>query len=294
LNLNGLSVEIEWIGTPPFLPDTMTLMLVGGGIGIALLGVAIIAMRRRGSSAPAGLVETAPTDFETFVAPEEAEAAESVYEEPEVPSSAEEIEPEEAFPVETEVEPAHADTEAAVEMTEAEEVSIVESEVAVQEEPLDTLPETKLEAFEEVKAVPEEVVSVTEVEMEPEAPEEIAEPTSPLEALSDESLTKDDLLNRLPPEVRDAIPEEDLAKMTRKEVKSLVESYSPPTPHLPEPEPGTVSTALGVQELSKLDKKVLIELLPQDIKETISFRELRRLSKKELISLLESFMEHEG
>jgi hypothetical protein len=294
LNLNGLSVGIEWIGTPPILPDTMTLMLVGGGIGIALLGVAIIAMRRRGTSAPAGLVETAPTDLETPVAPEEAEIAESVSEEPEVPSSAEEIEPEEAPLVETEIEPTPADTEAAVEMTEAEEASIVKSEVAVQEEPLDTLPETELEALEDVEAVPEEVVSEIEVEVEPEAPEEIAEPTSPLESLSDESLTKDDLLNRLPPEVRDAIPEEDLAKMTRKEAKSLVESYSPPAVPLPEPEPGTMPAALGVEELSKLDKKVLIELLPQDIRETISPRELRRLSKKELISLLESFMEHEG
>jgi hypothetical protein len=294
LNLNGHSVAVEWVGAPPIIPDTMTLMLVGGGIGLALLGVAIIAMKRRGTSAAAGLVDTGSADLETPMIVEEIEAGEPVTEEPEVSLLAETIEPEKALPAEAEIEPAPADTEAAGEMIEAEEVSTIEAEAAVAEEPPDTLPETELEPLEDVEAAPEEAVSQIGVKMEPEAPKEIAEPSMPIEDLSDESLTKEDILDRLPPEVRAAIPEEDLTKMTRKEAQSLVESYSPRETPLPVPEPSAVPTTMGVEELSKLDKKVLIELLPQDIKDTISPGELRRLTKKELISLLESFMEPEG
>lgn len=51
--------------------------------------------------------------------------------------------------------------------------------------------------------------------------------------------------------------------------------------------------SLIAEELSELDKNTPVELLPRDIKDTISSDELKRLSKKELFSLLESFMEPE-
>ena len=84
--------------------------------------------------------------------------------------------------------------------------------------------------------------------------------------------------------------------MSKKEVRSLLESYTAPEEPLPEIAPESISAevpeiALELQDLSKLDKNVLIELLPDDIKNTASPKELRRLSKKELISLLESFLD---
>ncbi len=162
-------------------------------------------------------------------------------------------------------------------------------------EPADTPPEPHLD--EEVLSVDEELELV-----EPE-PLEVADeiilepeiiPESKIEL--DKSLSKNELLDRLPPEVRDAIPEEDMKKMSKKEVRSLLESYTAPEEPLPKVTPDSISAevpeiALELEDLSKLDKNVLIELLPDDIKNTASPKELRRLSKKELISLLESFLD---
>jgi hypothetical protein len=82
------------------------------------------------------------------------------------------------------------------------------------------------------------------------------------------------------------------------ETKSFVEVDMLSEEPLPAPQPdilpvGEPSDALIAEDLSKLDRKTLIELIPAEIKDTIDPDELRKLSKKELISLLESFIEPE-
>jgi len=146
-----------------------------------------------------------------------------------------------------------------------------------------------------------------------------------LELLEGEEEDKERLLLRLPSFIRDFFSKSWLEKLTSRDieellnvpetelkaiVQSLVESReSRETRPLAEPfmkseepltelQPDVVTdeekhAALIAEDLSKLDKEALIELIPADIKDTISPDELGKLSKKELISLLESFIEPE-
>ncbi|KXH76316.1 MAG: hypothetical protein AM326_07360 [Candidatus Thorarchaeota archaeon SMTZ-45] len=217
LDTDDLSVEVEWVGAPGFVLDTMTLMIIGGGAGIGLLGVAIIASRRRKGGVVTDLAAIEPSDLEV-TEPVEAE----------VP-----IEPEISEPEVEEIEPSEPET--------VEELEIEAETVAEAVEP----EEVELPPFDEELAELEIEEPVIEAEPElevDEVPEIIEEPVIEPEA---------------EPEYAD-IPEEFI-----------------------EPEP--------VVDLTKLTKKELLDLIPDDIKETTSPKELKRLTKQELISLVESF-----
>ena len=366
----SLSVEVEWIAVPGFTLDTMTLMLIGGGAGIVLIGVALIASRRRRGGVSIGVGEIEVSDFgipePTITTPAEPEIIET-----DVAPISDGLGPDARELLETELLAETAEEGALVEDVVAAEVVEPEAEAAAPVassemdvyEPEVTLQETELEPIEDSKSIsiPEDSIALSEEPDVPESMQEevlpteegqievieaetdiateldlqpsvsaqepqideavpsdeeyiesieaesidvIPEPVSEPEILPeseiviDKSLTKKELLDRLPPEIRDALPEEDVKRMSKKEVRSLLESYTPAEEPLPEVLPDSIpaempDVALRLEDLSKLDKKVLLELLPDDIKSTASPRELRRLSKKEIISLLESFLEPE-
>ncbi len=292
LDSANLSVEIEWVAVPGFAPDTMTLLLIGGGVGVGLIGVALIASRRRHGAVSAGITDIEPSDFgiydETATAPADSHIEETSTE----PA---EPEPDTYPPAELPVSEVHEPLEVpraaeAPTIEEIETTSTSADELHVAEEVQPTEPVRK------------EPLLAEDVEMETiealTAPATTTLPESMPAIEVEKPLTKQEILDRLPPEIRDAIAKEDLEKMSRKEAQSLLDSYTPSKELLPEPitrsaEAGVSDVPLGIKELSKLDKKTLVELLPSDFKATVSPDELKRLSKKELISLLESFMEPE-
>jgi len=324
LDPDDLSVEIEWVALPGFTPDAMTLMLIGGGAGIALIGAALIASRRRrgGVSVEVGDIEV--SDFGIADSTIISTSAEPEVIETEAEPISDELRPEEIEPSEADLHVESIQDKTLIEEGTAFGPPELEVEAAAPaviseleaHEPVDTLPETELEPIEEPdlsESVEDEVLpieegQIVEIEVETVLDSEFADIESELavepeikpeaEIKLEKSMTKKELLDRLPPEIRDALPEEDVKRMSKKEVRSLLESYTPPESPLPEVVPdsipaGVSESALGLEDLSKLDKKVLLELLPDDIKSTASPRELRRLSKKEIISLLESFLESE-
>ncbi|OLS24478.1 MAG: hypothetical protein ThorAB25_23350, partial [Candidatus Thorarchaeota archaeon AB_25] len=63
LDTDDLDVEVEWVGAPGFVLDTMTLMIIGGGAGIGILGLAIVASRRRRGGTVADHIALEPGDF---------------------------------------------------------------------------------------------------------------------------------------------------------------------------------------------------------------------------------------
>ncbi|MFW9961630.1 MAG: hypothetical protein ACFFDV_11460, partial [Candidatus Thorarchaeota archaeon] len=359
----GLSVEIEWVAVPGFTLDTTTLMLIGGGAGIALIGVALIASRRR-RGVSVGVVDIEPSDFGIADSSTETTPVEHIIGETDVEPISDELVSDESKPSDTDIIDESSEIDTAIETAESDVEAAAPAEPSELDldEHFDSLPESELESLEESELidVSEEAVLVekpevseaaqdevipseesqfevieaetdiatepdlepTDSELEPHLEEEalsVDEDIEPVEPESlevrpeivseeeivpeskieiDKSLSKSELLERLPPEVREAIPEEDVKRMSKKEVLSLLESYSAPEEPLPEITPDSISAetseiALELQDLSKLDKNALLELLPDDIKNTASPRELRRLSKKELISLLESFLDRD-
>ena len=340
LNLDGKSLQIEWVQVPGFAPDTMTIILLGGGAGIAILGVAIVAMKRRGGAAAASIADIAPTSPESVepialsepATPAQEEiapvseslgadvegaavpAAEAVSK---VGGTEESLGVEEITPTETgvdesvdilpeteleallgeELESAEV-TEGAPEAPVSDELSVTEPGKEIGEITPSIEEATSVEAtIQEPSEIGEEAVS-PEAPVEPEAvemPSEI-EPEVPVEEVSLDKLSKKELLDCLPPEVRDAIPKGDLKKMSRKDIQNLVESYTPAEKPIPKVATESISVLppeaiLAGRSLAELDKSELIKLLPEDISDTISAGELRRLSKKELISLLESVLD---
>jgi hypothetical protein len=231
LDDGGLSVEVEWVRAPGFVLDPMTLMIIGGGAGIGILGLALVASRRRRGGAAADLVTLEPSDLG---------AGEPV--EAEISTEPEAIEPEVEKAAETEP------------MAEPEIVEEPEADIGL----VDELPPVKEELAEPevVEEAPElEPIIIAETTIEPEPDiEEVIEPAEP----TVETITEPEM----EPETPDYadIPEEFI-----------------------EPEP--------VVDLSALTKKELLEMIPDDIRETTSPKELRRLTKQELISLIESFRE---
>ena len=342
LNLDGKSIQIEWVQVPGFTPDTMTLIMLGGGAGIAILGVAIVAMKRRGGAAAASITDVAPASPEAVEPIEPSETVVSTPEEiaPTSESLGADVEAAAVPGAEAVSKVGRTEESLSVEEITPTETGVVESVDILPETELEALPGEELEFAEVTKGVPEEPVSDEISIIEPEAGKEINEitpgieeataieatiqepsevegeavspevsiepegeamppafePEVPVEEVSLDKLSKKELLNRLPPEVRDAIPQGDLEKMSRKDIQNLVESYTPTEKTFPEVATESISSLppeaiLAGRSLADLDKSELIKLLPEDIRDTITAGELRRLSKNELISLLESVLD---
>jgi len=228
LDTDDLSVEIEWVGAPGFVIDTMTLVIIGGGAGIGILGAAIVASRRRKDG---DVVELAPFEPGDLGAAEPAEV--EIPDEPEVSESeAEEIEPTEPEVVEEiEIEAETFDevdeTEEIElppldeELAEPESKAVTEPEVEVVEEPtIDLEPEPEAEEAPDVVEEPS-----AEPEVEPEyddVPEEFIEP-EPVVDLT--KLTKKELLDLIPDDIKETTSPSELKRLTKQELISLVESF---------------------------------------------------------------------
>jgi hypothetical protein len=256
LDTDGLSVEVEWVGALGFALDPMTLMIIGGGAGIGILGLAIVASRRKRSGVSVGVGDIEPGDF-GVAEPEVEVPVEPEVVEPEVEAIPEEIEPEEIEPTEPEVveepevsEPEVEAVDEAVEPEDAELPAIDEELTEIETEEVAIEPEAEV-----IEEVPEPEVIEPEPEVEPEI--EVEEPIESPEVVEEPIVEPE-----VEPETvdYDGIPEE------------FIEPEAP-------------------VDLSKMTKKELLELIPDDIRETTSPKELRRLSKQELISLIESFRE---
>ena len=277
LNAAGLSVEVEWVAAPGFVLDTMTLMLIGGGAGIGILGLAIVASRRRGGGGAADLITLEPTDLGV---PEPVEV------EPEVPESdvgtlPEAVEPEAEEVTEPEpesIEEPEVDSEMVDEAVEPEEVELppVEEELGeteVMEEAIEAEPKTAFEVVEpdEVELPPAEE-DLLELEALGEIPE--SEPAILEEPVVEPEIDMEEV-TETPEPVEEPIVEPD--------VEPEAADYTDIPEEFIEPEP--------VIDLSTLTKNELLDMIPADIRETTSPNELRRLTKQELISLIESFKE---
>ena len=244
LNTAGLSVEVEWVGAAPFALDPMTLMIIGAGGGIAVLGAAIVASRRRRGGVTVSAEDLEPGDFGVSEPVTEAAIAEPEIIEPEVEVTPEEVVPEAIEPTELEgavepegpVEPVEAELppmdeellleeelavepeiEAAEEISEPEEMEAPIEEPEISEEPL---PESELE--------PEPIVEpIVEPEAKPESPdydsipEEFVEPKAPMDL---STLTKKELLELIPDDIRKTTSPNELKRLTKQELISLVES----------------------------------------------------------------------
>ncbi len=305
LNLNAQSVVVEFApGGSVGLPiETIALTAV---VGVVAIGGIVVVARRRKPSVPGGL------DFD--VEPEGLGAAE-----PEVSLEEDMVGVDEAEDIEEAITPEIEEETGLDEVDEVvSEPEAAESEAALLEDTeLAAEPEIPTEdlAAEPVEEVVEEPVIEPEVEVvEEELPSADAEPEAEevtvveaetaeideveVEPTPERPLTKKELLDSMPPEIREAIPEADLQKLSKKEIEGLIESYVPPEEPLPDvggPLPTEPSVPLTTElPLSELSKNELMDLLPDDIKSTVSAKELKRLSKQELISLLESFIGPEG
>ncbi|MFW9837004.1 MAG: hypothetical protein ACFFE7_05760 [Candidatus Thorarchaeota archaeon] len=226
LDTDGLSVEVAWIGPTGFIPDTMTLMIIGGGAGIGLLGLAIATSRRRKGSAVADLSAlepdyfrvTEPVEAEVTVEPESAEPEPEVVGEPEVEPDEVELPPIEEELDEPEVDEAVFESESDV----VEEVSTPEEIVPEVDE--DIAVETEPEGFVE----PETIEEPIEPEVEPEypdydtIPEEFIEPEPEVDL---SKLTKKELLEMIPDDIRETTSPKELKRLTKQELISLVESF---------------------------------------------------------------------
>jgi hypothetical protein len=214
LDTDSLSVEVEWVGAPGFVIDTMTLMIIGGGAGIGVLGLAIVASRRRRGGVVADLTALEPDDFrvvepvEVEAIPEEIESEEIEPEiEPEVVEEPEVSEPDVEV-VEEAVEP---EVEVIEEVPEPEEIeSLVDEELVIEPEP---------EVIEE---------PIIEPEIEPEGvdyddiPDEFIEPKAPVDL---STLTKKELLGMIPKDILETSSPNELKRLTKQELISLIESF---------------------------------------------------------------------
>ncbi|MFW9926862.1 MAG: hypothetical protein ACFFDM_08855, partial [Candidatus Thorarchaeota archaeon] len=270
LNTDDLTMEIEWVEVPGFVLDTMTLMIIGGGAGIALIGAAIVASRRRRGpiALDVGEIDTSSLGIPEVVedVPPEEPVSVEIEEEP---TSDLEVEPEEIEPSEPEVEDSEVESEIVDEAVEPEteevELPPMEEELAdVEEFEIETeaeIPdETTIEPEIEVEA--EEIIEEHEIpEIEDQIPEEIVEPEPEVAEEADVvEMIEEPVEPEIEPEVEDYIPEE----------------FIEPAPKL---------------DLSNLTKKELLDLIPDDIKKSTPPSELKRLTKSELISLVESFLD---
>ncbi|MFW9786964.1 MAG: hypothetical protein ACFFE1_04780, partial [Candidatus Thorarchaeota archaeon] len=250
LNLDGKDVTVEWVGVVGPAPDTMTLMVLGGGVGIAVIGVAIVASKRRKPSEPTALGEIDPTGFGIESSPESestddvvaAEIAEVPHEPIEIsePDVGEFVEPE-AEHIEPDVMEEEPSTDSAVELEEPQEIE--------PERPQE--PELETSSKDEVM---EKQTTKTQVDRDAIWTEPRSE--------------SDELVFSFHPE---HLPEETLTKQP------------PPTNETR----FTWDDAVALSNMLALTKTELIELVPEDYKATTSEAALKRMTKKELIDLIE-------
>jgi hypothetical protein len=268
LDTAGLSVEVEWIGAAPFALDPMTLMIIGAGGGIAVLGVAIVASRRRRDGVSVSAEDFEPVDFGVSEPVVEVAPAEPETIEPEVEVTPEEVAPEAVEPAELE---SVAETEILAEPM-AEVVEPMEAELPPMDE--------ELLLAEELPVVPE-LEAATEVpepeEMEAPIEESVIESETPISEgpeISEEPLPE--------PELEPEAIEEPIVEP---EVKPEYPDYDSVPEEFIEPK--------APVDLSTMTKKELLELIPDDIRKTTPPNELKRLTKQELISLVESLRDTE-
>ncbi|NHI88883.1 MAG: hypothetical protein EAX87_05120, partial [Candidatus Thorarchaeota archaeon] len=261
LDTAGLSVEVEWVGAAPFALDPMTLMILGAGGGIAVLGVAIVASRRRKGGATVGTKDLEPGDFGVSEPVAEVAPVEPETIEPEVEAAPEEVVPEVAEPAELE---GVAEPEISPEPVETELPPMDEELLLAEELPV----EPEIEAVTEVPEPEEMEAPIEEPEIEPETP--ISEGPE----ISEEPLPE--------PELEPEAIEEPIAEP---EVKPEYPDYDSVPEEFIEPK--------APVDLSTMTKKELLELIPEDIRKTTPPNELKRLTKQELISLVESFRDIE-
>jgi hypothetical protein len=247
LNLDGKSVMIEWVNVAGPAPDTMTLILLGGGVGIVAIGAAVVASKKRKSRKPDGLGEIDATAFGI----EEEVTAEATDDIPAVETEEDVVEAEISEPSEEEI--AEEDVEPIVpeeDIEEPEDVSVEETEEAI--------PVTEEDDVPEPEVIPEEAAGgmVTRVELD-----------------RDKIWSKDDrdeMVFKFHPE---HLPEE--VKTKTSQVKAKTDgTYS-------------WDDAVALGNLLALTKDELIELLPEDYIATTTPEKLKRLTKKEIISLIE-------
>ena len=268
LDTAGLSVEVEWVGAAPFALDPMTLMIIGAGGGIAIIGVAIVASRRRRGGVTVGAEDLEPVDFGVSEPVAEVAPVEPETIEPEVEVTPEEVTPEAVEPAEIEgaAEPEIL-AEPVVEAVEPVEAGLppMDEELLLAEE----LPvEPEIEAVTEVPEPEEMEAPIEELEIEPETPIS-EEPEIPEEPLPEPELE--------PEAIEEPIVEPE-AKPEYPDYDSVPEEFIEPKAPV---------------DLSTMTKKELLELIPEDIRKTTPANELKRLTKQELISLVESFRDIE-
>ncbi|MHA1964916.1 MAG: hypothetical protein ACW97G_10070 [Candidatus Thorarchaeota archaeon] len=234
----GLSAEVEWVGVPGFVPDTMTLIIIGGGVGVAVIGAAIVASRRRKGGLAVGVGDIEPGDFGVAEPAEVDVSAEPEVIEPEVEAIPEEAEPEVVEELEIEAETVDEAVEPEAEVVEeipepeetiapVEEDIEIEPEPSVIEEPVSEV-ETELEVEEPIEAAEIIEEPIVEPEAEPEVvdyddiPEEFIEPEIPVDL---SKLTKKELLELIPDDIKETTSPKELKRLTKQELISLVESF---------------------------------------------------------------------
>ncbi|MFX1482859.1 MAG: hypothetical protein ACFFCP_06675 [Promethearchaeota archaeon] len=312
LNTDGLSVQVEWVLVPGFVPDPMTLMIVGGGVGIALVGAAIVVSRRRRGAVSAEVGDLEASDFGVPEVVEEEQVSVEIEEDPVTEPEVEpEMEPGESEVSESEVAVSEAEVESIsepegeTEVSDVEEIEVTES--AIEAETLDQMEEIEPEEVE-LPPVEEDFsdLETGEMELEPEL-EEIKETPPAEEEIP--VLEAEDVEVEPEPEVPVAdeveLPEEEL-EVEHKE--PIVEPEQEPEVEVEEPiepleEPEAAESEEQVPEefvepipkvdLSTLTKGELLDMIPDDIKATTPTSELKRLTKIELISLIESLLDAE-
>ncbi len=206
LNTDGLSVEVEWVGVSGFVPDTMTLMLIGGGVGIAVIGAAIVASRRRRDGLAVGVGDIEPGDFGVAEPTEAVAPVEPEVIEPEVEAIPEEIEPEEIEPTEPEV------MEEPEELVSDVEADLVDEAVEPEEVELPPIDEELTELEAEDAAIEPEVEVVEEIP-EPEVPVDLSK------------LTKKKILDLIPDHIKETTLPKELKRLTKRELISIIELF---------------------------------------------------------------------
>jgi len=287
LNLDGKSVLVEWVSVAGPAFDTMTLVLAGGGVGIAVIGAVIVASRRRKSHEPEGLGEIDPTGFgvEDVAAPEAidevdivSETADVVIEEPEIaePEVEEvaELETESMVPEELVEEP---ETEA------VEEPEIVEPEVEAEE--IDFEEELRLLDLDE-KVEVEPFVAPEESDKSAPAIKEVDEIEPEVEVIEDSVEEPEVEVRRERDEVwSETAPKEDLVFSFHP--GHLTEEIRSKPPLVTKERKFSWDDSVALGNLLALTKSELVALIPDDYKTRTDEKKLMRMTKKELISLIE-------
>jgi hypothetical protein len=227
LDTDGLSIEVEWVGAPGFTMDPMTLMIIGGGAAIGVLGLAVVASRRRRGGAVPDLAPFEPDDFGVTEPVEADVSVEPEIIEPEAEVIPEEIEPEDVETIAPEVvEEPDIEPETVDEVVEPDEVELppIDDEL-IEPEVEEAIFEPEPEIVEPPEVIEEPVI---EPEVEPdvvdydEIPEEFIEPEVPVDL---SSLTKKELLELIPDDIKETTSPKELKRLTKQELISLIESF---------------------------------------------------------------------